>query len=81
MHEITISQELKKFYKGTLDDYTHFYKALRLRTPSTMIFDTSTTCLYYLNDLKPYITSQVNFSCCVNPQDTYNEAENTHSKA
>ena len=82
VHEITIAQDLKKLRQsGTLEEYTRAYKELRLRAPPTMIFDSPTTCVNYINGLKSYITRQVNFSRCTSLQATYEEAKNARGKA
>ena len=82
VHEITIAQDLKKLRQtGTLEEYTRAYEELRLRAPPTMVFDSPTTCVNYLDGLKPYITRQVDFSRCTSLQATYEEAENARGKA
>lgn len=82
VHNITMAQDLRKLRQtGTLKEYTRAYKELRLHAPPTMVFDSPTMCVNYLDVLKPYITRQVNFSRCKSLQATYKETKNAFSKA
>lgn len=57
--KITIPQDIKKFrLTGSFAEYTRAHKELRLQTPLTMVFDSPTTCVNYLDGLEPYIKAR-----------------------